>query len=63
MSFIQGDMKDVFTSEITDKHGKPDCLITDPPRSGMHPDVVQRLKELKVPKLVYISCNLFNHGA
>lgn len=57
VAFIEGDMKDVFTSEITDKYGEPDCLVTDPPRSGMHPDVVERLKELKVPKLVYVSCN------
>ena len=57
ISFIEGDMKDVFTEEVTDKYGDPDCLITDPPRAGMHPDVVERLKELKVPKLVYISCN------
>lgn len=57
VTFVEGDMKDVFTKEITDQHGVPDCLITDPPRSGMHPDVVERLKELQVPKLVYISCN------
>lgn len=57
VSFIKGDMKDVFTKEVTSQHGEPDCLITDPPRAGMHPDVVERLKELKVPKLVYVSCN------
>jgi len=57
VAFVEGDMKDVFTEEVTAEHGSPDCLITDPPRSGMHPDVVERLKELKVPKLVYISCN------
>jgi len=57
VSFVEGSMKDVFNKEITKQYGPPDCLITDPPRSGMHPDVVSRLKELKVPKLVYISCN------
>lgn len=57
VSFVEGDMKDVFTKEITDEYGEPDCLITDPPRAGMHPDVVDRLTELKVPKLVYVSCN------
>ena len=57
VSFIEGDMKDVFTEELTSKFGTPDCLITDPPRAGMHPDVVERLKELKTPKLVYVSCN------
>jgi len=57
VSFIKGDMKDVFTQEIVNEFGAPDVLITDPPRAGMHPDVVQRLKELKVPKLVYVSCD------
>lgn len=55
--FIEGDMKDVFTKDVTQKFGEPDCLITDPPRAGMHPEVIARLKELQVPKLVYISCN------
>ena len=50
-------MKDVFTQEMVDEFGAPDVLITDPPRAGMHPDVVKRLKELKVPKLVYVSCD------
>jgi len=57
VAFVEGDMKDVFTEEITREYGQPDCLVTDPPRSGMHPDVVKRLNELKVPKLVYVSCN------
>ena len=57
VSFIKGDMKDVFTQEMVQKFGAPDVLITDPPRSGMHPDVVKRLCELKVPRLVYVSCD------
>jgi 23S rRNA (uracil1939-C5)-methyltransferase len=57
VSFIKGDMKDVFTEEMVNQFGAPDVLITDPPRAGMHPDVVKRLKELKVPKLVYVSCD------
>jgi len=57
VSFIKGDMKDVFTQEVVDEFGAPDVLITDPPRAGMHPDVVKRLKELKVPKIVYVSCD------
>ncbi|HEX6982231.1 MAG TPA: 23S rRNA (uracil(1939)-C(5))-methyltransferase RlmD [Balneolaceae bacterium] len=57
VAFVEGDMRDVFTQEITGRHGRPDCLITDPPRAGMHPDVVERLNELKVPKMVYVSCN------
>lgn len=57
VSFIKGDMKDVFTQEVVDEYGAPNVLITDPPRAGMHPDVVERLCELKVPRLVYVSCN------
>lgn len=57
VSFVQGDMKDVFTEEMVVEFGAPDVLITDPPRVGMHPDVVERLKQLKVPRLVYVSCN------
>jgi len=55
--FVTGDMKDLFTSETTDNYGHPDVIITDPPRSGMHPDVVQQLLELKAGKIVYVSCN------
>ena len=50
-------MKDVFTSEVVEEFGAPDVLITDPPRAGMHPDVVARLCELKVPRIVYVSCD------
>ncbi|MFN1833767.1 23S rRNA (uracil(1939)-C(5))-methyltransferase RlmD [Balneola sp. MJW-20] len=57
VSFVLGDMKDVFTTEMTEEYGAPDVLITDPPRAGMHQDVVERLIELKVPRLVYVSCN------
>ncbi|MAO64629.1 MAG: 23S rRNA (uracil(1939)-C(5))-methyltransferase RlmD [Balneola sp.] len=57
VSFIKGDMKDVFTQDVVDEYGAPNVLITDPPRAGMHPDVVERLMELKVPRIVYVSCN------
>ncbi|MEX0609788.1 MAG: 23S rRNA (uracil(1939)-C(5))-methyltransferase RlmD [Balneolaceae bacterium] len=57
VSFIKGDMKEVFNEDVVKKFGAPDVLITDPPRAGMHPDVVERLCELKVPRLVYVSCN------
>ncbi len=57
VSFIKGDMKDVFTQEMVNEFGAPDVLITDPPRAGMHPDVVARLCELKVPRMVYVSCD------
>jgi 23S rRNA (uracil1939-C5)-methyltransferase len=57
VDFQQGDMQHVFGELITKKYGAPDCLITDPPRAGMHPDVVENINKLKVPKLVYVSCN------
>lgn len=56
-TFFAGDMKDVLTPEFIHKHGKPDVIITDPPRAGMHGDVVERLLEMEAPKIVYVSCN------
>lgn len=56
-TFYAGDMKDVLTPHFTAEHGKPDVIITDPPRAGMHADVVQRLLEIEAPKIVYVSCN------
>lgn len=55
--FYAGDVKDILTTAFADKHGKPDLLITDPPRAGMHPKVVEMLSELEAPKMVYVSCN------
>ncbi|MEX1011874.1 MAG: 23S rRNA (uracil(1939)-C(5))-methyltransferase RlmD [Balneolaceae bacterium] len=55
--FLPGDMKDTFNDALLEQTGRPDCIVTDPPRAGMHPDVVRQLKELKVPVLVYVSCN------
>jgi len=55
--FVLGDMKDTFNDAFLEKYGMPDCVITDPPRSGMHPDVVQQLCSLDVSRLVYVSCN------
>lgn len=57
VAFVKGDMKEVFDRSVITEHGAPGAIITDPPRSGMHPDVVARLNRLKVPKLVYVSCN------
>lgn len=56
-TFFAGDMKDVLTPEFIHTHGKPDVVITDPPRAGMHGDVVERLLEMEAPKIVYVSCN------
>ncbi len=55
--FYAGDMKDVLTSEFIAEHGKPDVVITDPPRAGMHADVVERILEMEAEKVVYVSCN------
>lgn len=57
VEFLAGDMKDVFNAEFYAKHGQPDIIITDPPRSGMHPKVVDYLAEIACPKIVYVSCN------
>ena len=57
VSFYAGDMKDILNDELIAKHGKPDVIITDPPRVGMHPDVCIKLMELRAPKIVYVSCN------
>ena len=55
--FYAGDMKDVLSAELFAKHGRPDVIITDPPRAGMHPDVIAKLLEVHAPKIVYVSCN------
>lgn len=55
--FVAGDMKKVFTKDFVAKHGQPDLIITDPPREGMHKDVVKVLLELKPNRIVYVSCN------
>ena len=56
-TFYAGDMKHVFTEAFVKKHGRPDVLITDPPRDGMHGDVVKLLLDLEVPRMIYVSCN------
>jgi 23S rRNA (uracil1939-C5)-methyltransferase len=55
--FYAGDMKDILTPDFITAHGKPDVVITDPPRAGMHTDVVERLLEMEAEKIVYVSCN------
>jgi 23S rRNA (uracil1939-C5)-methyltransferase len=56
-SFYAGDMKDILTADFIASNGKPDVVITDPPRAGMHQDVVNRLLEMEAEKIVYVSCN------
>lgn len=55
--FYVGDMKKVFNQDFINAHGTPDVIITDPPRDGMHADVVAQLLEISAPKIVYVSCN------
>lgn len=55
--FYAGDVKNILTPEFAEKHGKPDLVITDPPRAGMHVDVVRMFLELEAPRIVYVSCN------
>lgn len=56
-TFYCGDMKDVFTEEFLQNHPKADVLITDPPRDGMHPKVVEQILKLAPRRIVYVSCN------
>lgn len=55
--FYAGDMKDVLTAEFIAQHGRPDVVITDPPRAGMHDDVVQAILLAAPERIVYVSCN------
>jgi len=56
-TFYAGDMKDILTGHFIAEHGKPDVVITDPPRAGMHAGVVACLLEMEAEKIVYVSCN------
>jgi 23S rRNA (uracil1939-C5)-methyltransferase len=57
-SFFAGDMKELLNDDFVAEHGRPDMVITDPPRAGMHPDVVEMLCRLGAPRIVYVSCNV-----
>ncbi len=55
--FFAGDMKDLLNESFIARHGRPDVVITDPPRAGMHEDVVKMLLQMRPQKIVYVSCN------
>ena len=55
--FFAGDMKDVLNEQFIDIHGRPDVIITDPPRAGMHDDVINAILLAEPKKVVYVSCN------
>jgi 23S rRNA (uracil1939-C5)-methyltransferase len=55
--FYAGDMKDILNDEFIATHGRPDVIITDPPRAGMHPDVVKTILRAAPKRIVYVSCN------
>ena len=56
-TFFAGDMKDILTAGFIEKHGKPEVMIIDPPRAGMHPDVVKVILDAAPERIVYVSCN------
>ena len=55
--FFAGDMKDILTDEFIAEYGRPDVIITDPPRAGMHPDVIKTILRAQPQRIVYVSCN------
>ncbi len=55
--FFAGDMKDILNDEFIQQYGRPDVIITDPPRAGMHPDVVKTILRAAPQRIVYVSCN------
>ncbi len=57
VSFVTGDMMKLFNSTFIEEHGRPDVLIVDPPRAGLHPKVVAQIEQLAPDRFVYVSCN------
>ena len=55
--FYAGDMKDILTDDFISEHGRPDVIITDPPRAGMHQDVIDVILRAAPQRIVYVSCN------
>ena len=57
IDFYAGDMKDILNDDFIKRHGRPDVIITDPPRAGMHGDVVDTIMRARPRRIVYVSCN------
>ena len=57
VAFEVGDMRNAFSEAFVQRHGAPQLIVTDPPRDGMHPKVVEQLLSLQAPRIVYVSCN------
>ena len=55
--FLAGDVKELLSEELTQKHGLPDVVIVDPPRVGIHQDVIEKIIQFSPKKIVYVSCN------
>ena len=55
--FYAGDMKDILSDDFIAAHGRPHVMVTDPPRAGMHPDVVATILRAAADRIVYVSCN------
>jgi len=55
--FFAGDVIDICNDDFFEMHGKPDVIITDPPRAGMHEKLVRKILDMRAPKVVYVSCN------
>ncbi len=56
-TFVAGDMKDILNESFIEKHGRPDVVVTDPPRAGMHPKVIENILLASPSRIVYVSCN------
>jgi len=57
VSFFAGDMRTVLTNTFFEEHGRPDVVVTDPPRNGMHAEVIETILSMKPGRIVYVSCN------
>ncbi|GAB4204874.1 MAG: 23S rRNA (uracil(1939)-C(5))-methyltransferase RlmD [Bacteroidia bacterium] len=57
IEFFSGNIEDILTDEFVSTHGKPDVIITDPPRAGMHKKVIQQIRKIAPKRIVYVSCS------